>query len=226
MPKKFPRCSAPEGWIPDKIRIGPVNQIPAPFTSSSHSILPVPRPSAAVRHSKNPDQVSFHHVGDIKVENFQIHTPVILSQPWRKRMLRNPVETTDHLTVKPPAQTGLLVIIIFNFCGKFCVRFRVKLDPHDEKCPSILFFTSSSGMPLTRPDLNSWRRRSISLSQASCTSVGGSVSVSESSSRMRASLRRSGPGNSAASCVTSVSVFGMAVISRKMHGMSIPHQRN
>jgi hypothetical protein len=39
--------------MPDKIRIRPVKQIPAAFTSLSHPILPMPRFPAAVRHGKN-----------------------------------------------------------------------------------------------------------------------------------------------------------------------------
>src|SRR6266581_355667 len=118
----------------------------------------------------------------------------------------------DKLTVKLESQTNFLVLIIVHLRRELFIRLGMKFDFHERNRPSNFLFTSSKGTPWTLPDLSSRRRRSISVSQAACTSSSDSISVSERSSNIRASLSLSACGSSAASRATSVSVLGIIYV--------------
>ncbi len=163
----------------------------------------------AVGNGENPHQTAFHHVGDMEREYFEIHPAVVFSQSRQRWIHGDPIQAANDLAVESPTQSRLLVFVVFNLGRELGIRFGMKFDSHGWKPASIFRFTEFNGTPLTAPERSSRSRRAISSSQAVCSSAADSVAVSERSKRMRASFSRSGAGNSAASCVTSVKVFDM-----------------
>ncbi len=104
-----------------------------------------------MRNGKNPDQISFEHVGDIERKHLEIHSSMALSQPWQRWILCDPMKTTCHIAVEPEAQTQLLIIVVLNLRRKLGSRRGMKYDSHELNRASIRFFTSSNGTPSDCP---------------------------------------------------------------------------